>query len=147
MQEKDFCQQILGLESSWFVAEVEDRYRQAATGDATTRNRREVICQRAELLRELWHHETVAQAKAYFDAWYRSVIHTKLAPMKKFARTINERLSNVVSYCTHGFTNALAEGINSKIQSVKRRVGGYRNKDNYKTAICFYFGGLDLHPH
>ena len=68
-------------------------------------------------------------------------------PMKKVARTIRDRLENVVSYCTHGITNAVAEGINSKIQSVKRRVGGYRNKENYKTAIFFYCGGLDLYPH
>ncbi|WP_197169525.1 transposase [Novipirellula galeiformis] len=29
----------------------------------------------------------------------------------------------------------MAEGINRKIQSVKRRGGGYRNKENCKTAI------------
>ena len=78
---------------------------------------------------------------------YRSVIHTKLEPMKKVARTIKKRLANVVSYCTHGITNAVAEGIKSKIQAVKRRVGGYRNTENYMTAIYFYCGGLDLHPH
>lgn len=99
-----------------------------------------------EMLRDLWHHPTSTEATAYFNDWYRSVIHTNLEPMKKVARTIKERLPNVVSYCTHGITNAVAEGINSKIQAVKRRVGGYRNKENYKTAIFFYCGGLDLHP-
>ena len=100
-----------------------------------------------EMLRDLWHHETATEATAYFKDWYRSIIHTKLAPMKKVARTIKERLANVVSYCTHGITNAVAEGINSKIQAIKRRVGGYRNKENYKTAIFFYCGGLQLYPH
>lgn len=99
-----------------------------------------------EMLRDLWHHETAAQATEYFKAWYRSVIHTKLGPMKKVAKTIKARLANVVSYCSHGITNAVAEGINSKIQAVKRRVGGYRNKENYKIAIYFYCGGLDLYP-
>lgn len=99
-----------------------------------------------EMLRDLWHHETALRATEYFNAWYRSVIHTKLAPMKKVAKTIKAILANVVSYCTHGITNAVAEGINSKIQAVKRRVGGYRNKENYKTAIYFYCGGLDLYP-
>jgi transposase len=100
-----------------------------------------------EMLRELWQHDSPSAATDYFNDWYRSVIHTKLEPMKKVARTIKERLANVVSYCKHGITNAVAEGINSKIQSVKRRVGGYRNKENYMTAIYFYCGGLDLHPH
>ena len=99
-----------------------------------------------EMLRDLWNHDTAATATEFFGDWYRSVIHTKLAPMKKVARTIKERLANVVSYCTHGITNATAEGINSKIQAIKRRVGGYRNKENFKIAIFFYCGGLDLHP-
>jgi transposase len=100
-----------------------------------------------EMLRDLWHHATASEATTYFQDWYRSIIHTKLTPMKKVARTIKERLANVVSYCTHGITNAVAEGINSKIQAIKRRVGGYRNKENYKTAIYFYCGGLKLYPH
>ncbi len=74
-------------------------------------------------------------------------LFTKLAIMKKVARTIKERLANVVSYCRHRITNAVAEGIHSKIQAIKRRVGGYRNKENYKTAIFFYCGGLDLYPY
>ncbi|MEO2034038.1 MAG: transposase, partial [Planctomycetaceae bacterium] len=57
-----------------------------------------------------------------------------------------ERLDYVVSYCKHGITNAVAEGINSKIMAIKRRVGGYRNIENVKTAIYFYCGGLDLYP-
>ncbi len=99
-----------------------------------------------ETLRDLWAHDTAAQATKFFKQWYRCVIHTKLNPMKKVARTIKDRLTNVVSYCTHRITNAVAEGMNSKIMSIKRRVGGYRNPENFKTAIYFYCGGLDLYP-
>lgn len=99
-----------------------------------------------ELLRDLWNHATAQQATEYFHAWYRRVIHTKLEPMKQVARSIRQRLDNVVSYCTHHITNSVAEGLNSKIMSIKRRVGGYRNPDNFKTAIFFHCGGLDLYP-
>ena len=99
-----------------------------------------------EMLRDLWEHDDAASATTYFKDWYRHVIHTKLEPMKKVARTIKERIENVVSYCTHGITNAVAEGMNSKIMSIKRRVGGYRNRENFKTAIFFHCGGLDLYP-
>jgi transposase len=99
-----------------------------------------------EMLRDLWNHETAAEATAYFQDWYRRIIHTKLEPMKTVARTIKERLANVVSYCTHRITNAVAEGMNSKIMSIKRRVGGFRNIENFKTAIFFHCGGLDLYP-
>ena len=55
-------------------------------------------------------------------------------------------MRNVVSYCTHGITNAVAEGLNSKIMAIKRRVGGYRNREHFKTAILFHCGGLSLYP-
>ena len=100
-----------------------------------------------EMLRDLWHHDTAREAAAYFKDWYNRVIHTTLEPMKRVARAIKQRLENVVSYCTHGITNAVAEGINSKIMAIKRRVGGYRNRENFKKVIFFYCGGLNLHPH
>lgn len=99
-----------------------------------------------EMLRDLWHHDDSTSATTYFKDWYKRVIHTNLAPMKTVARSIKERLANVVSYCTHRITNAVAEGMNSKIMSIKRRVGGFRNVDNFKTAIFFYCGGLELYP-
>ena len=99
------------------------------------------------MLREQWHHEYASEATQYSNGWYRSVIHTKLEPVKKVARMIKERLAKVVSCYTHGITNAVAEGINSEIQAGKRRVGGYRNQGNFKTAIFFYCVGLNLHPH
>ena len=99
-----------------------------------------------EMIRELWACPDEATAISYFRAWYKRVIHTNLSPLKKVARTIKTRLANVVSYCTHGITNAVAEGINSKIMAIKRRVGGYRNRENFKTPIYFYCGGLELYP-
>jgi transposase len=99
-----------------------------------------------EMLRDVWNHQDASSATRFFKDWYRRVIHTRLDPLKKVARTINERLANVVSYCAHGITNAVAEGLNSKIMAIKRRVGGYRNRENFKTAIYFYCGGLDLYP-
>ena len=59
-------------------------------------------------------HDDAASATTYFKDWHRRVIHSKLAPMKKLVTTIKERIENVVSCCTHGITNAVAEGICSK---------------------------------
>jgi transposase len=99
-----------------------------------------------EMLRDLWSQDTATSATTYFKDWYNRVIHTRLAPLKTVARSIKERLTNVVSYCTHRITNAVAEGLNSKIMSIKRRVGGFRNRNHFKTAIFFYCGGLSLDP-
>lgn len=99
-----------------------------------------------EVLRDLWQHRTATQAIEFFKDWYNRVIHTNLEPLKSVAKAINERLANVVSHCTHGITNAVAEGLNSKIMNINRRVGSYRNRENFKTAIFFYCGGLELYP-
>ncbi|MFN7683221.1 MAG: transposase [Planctomyces sp.] len=99
-----------------------------------------------EMLRDLWGQKTAGSATTFFNNWYRRVIHTKLEPMQAVAKSIKERLGIVVSYCTHKITNAVAEGMNSKIMSIKRRVGGFRNRENFKTAIFFYCGGLSLDP-
>jgi len=96
-----------------------------------------------EQLRDLWNTPDVATATAFFNYWYEKVIDTNLKPLIAVANAIEKRLANVVSYCNHGITNAVAEGINSKIMAIKRRVGGYRNRENFKTAIYFYCGGLD----
>ena len=69
-----------------------------------------------------------------------------MKPMKKLVKTLTERIDNILTYCTCGITNSLAEGINSKmIMSIKRRAGGYRNHANVKTTL-FCCSGLDPYP-
>ncbi|MFN9369972.1 MAG: transposase [Planctomycetia bacterium] len=51
-----------------------------------------------------------------------------------------------MTHCRHQLTNAVAEGLNSKIMAIKRRAGGYRNVGNFKDVIYFYCGGLRLYP-
>lgn len=99
-----------------------------------------------ETLRELWAATDTKSAMRFFNNWYRRAIHTKLESIKTLARSLKERIKNIVSYCKHPITNAVAEGLNSKIMAIKRRVGGYRNRENFKLAIFFYCGGLDLYP-
>jgi len=53
---------------------------------------------------------------------------------------------NVLRFVKHPITNGVAEGLNSKIMSIKRKAGGFRNPSNFTTAIYFHCGGLDLYP-
>ena len=41
-------------------------------------------------------------------------------------------------------TNAASEGLNAKIQRIKKMADGFRNREHFKTAIFFHCGGLDL---
>jgi hypothetical protein len=56
------------------------------------------------ILRDLRVLDDEQAATEYFRYWHNRVIRTKRNPLKKVAKTIKERLANVVSYCTHGVT-------------------------------------------
>jgi transposase len=62
-----------------------------------------------------------------------------MKPMKKLAKTLKERIDNIFTYCTHGITNSVGNGINSMIMSIKRRTGGYRNIENVKSFFLLYW--------
>lgn len=99
-----------------------------------------------ESLRHLWDYVYPAWGKRYWDRWYFWATHSRLTPVIKAAKTIHRHIDNVLTFFKHRITNAVSEGMNSKIQTIKKRAYGYRNKDNFKTAIYFHCGGLDLYP-
>jgi transposase len=99
-----------------------------------------------ETLRELWSYRSVTWAKKFFDQWFGWAKRSQLTPVKKVADMIKSRISNVLSYCRHPITNGVAEGLNSKIMTIKRKCCGFRNAENFKTAIYFHCGGLDMYP-
>ena len=99
-----------------------------------------------ENLRNLWSYTTPGWAKRFFGHWHAWASRSRLEPVKKVAAMIQRHLKNVVTYATHFVTNAVAEGLNSKIMSIKRRAGGFRSSENFKTVIYFHCGGLSLYP-
>jgi len=58
-------------------------------------------------------------------------------------------LSSSVFFYLLGFTlsYAMAEHLNGKIQELKTVGRGYRRFTNFRSAILFFIGGLDLYPH
>lgn len=99
-----------------------------------------------ESIRELWQYHYPGNARKFFKDWYYWATHSQLKPMITVAKQIKERLENIITFCKHRITNGVAEGLNSKIMSIKRRACGYRNKENFKLAIYFFCGGLALYP-
>ena len=55
-------------------------------------------------------------------------------------------LAHLLTYLKHHITNAVTEGLNSKIQSIKSAARGFRNFKNYRTRILFFCGKLNLYP-
>ena len=59
---------------------------------------------------------------------------------------IKNHLPNILICFKHRISNAAAEGLNPKIQTVKANVGGYRSFGGFRNSILFYYGGLDMTP-
>lgn len=57
---------------------------------------------------------------------------------------IDRRLGTINPDFPHQLSNAVAEGLHSKIMAIKRRAEGYRTVGNVKDVIYFYHGRLKL---
>lgn len=99
-----------------------------------------------ELFEDLYTYRSEAWARRFFHKWFFRATHNHLAPIAKVAWMIKDRFENVVTYIKHGITNAVAEGLNSKIQVLKSACRGFRNFANYRIAILFHCGALDMLP-
>lgn len=78
--------------------------------------------------------------------WYTWATHSKLEPIIKAAKTIKEHAENILTFVYYRITNALSEGINSKIQAIKQMARGYPNREHFRAAIFFHCGKLDMYP-
>ena len=95
---------------------------------------------------DFWAYHYAGSALKFFDRWYFWATHSRLKPIIEVAKILKRHLPGLLSYCKHRITNAVAEGMNSKIQMIKSNARGFRNFENYRKAILFYCGRLDLYP-
>lgn len=99
-----------------------------------------------ELAMNLWDYVRRGWAEKMWNRWYGWAIRSRLEPIKRVARMIKRHWDGVMNAVTSNITNATSEGMNSKIQWIKRKACGYRNRERFRNAIYFHLGGLDLYP-
>jgi transposase len=51
--------------------------------------------------------------------------------MKKVAESLKQMKSTILAYFRYRITNAIAEGINSLIQTAKRKASGFKTFDGF----------------
>jgi transposase len=85
-------------------------------------------------------------AQANFTFWYEQVVKSGIKPMIKVAKTLKRHLYGLLAWFGCMIDNALTEGFNATIQSLKASARGYRNFENFRTVILFFCGKLDLRP-
>ena len=99
-----------------------------------------------EQFRWFWDYRYAGNARKFFKQWYQWAIRCRLEPVKKVARMLKCHLDRILSWFRHHISNGMAEGYNSRIQSIKTAARGFRNFANYRTRILFFCGKLNLLP-
>jgi transposase len=100
-----------------------------------------------ESLRVLWDYRHPAWARRFWKQWYFWATHSRMRPVIEVARMLARHITGILNYFSAArITNGTAEGLNSKIGTIKKMANGFRNKEHFKTAIYFRCGGLDLYP-
>lgn len=99
-----------------------------------------------ETFDHFWDYQIPSYARRFFRKWYGWARRSKLEPVKRVAKMIDEHFENIITYLKHRISNAATEGFNSVIQSIKANARGFRSFENYRVAILFQCGKLDLKP-
>lgn len=88
----------------------------------------------------IWQFNTTIEAAAFLTYWIDRTEH--LFNMKTLVRSLNKHFEGIIQFADSKLTNGLLEGMNSKIQFIKRAARGYRNIENFKRMILFAFNSL-----
>jgi len=92
---------------------------------------------------EFWH-QPKRQAASYLKKWYSWAVRSRVPAMITAAKTIKQHWDGVLRWFTSHITNGLLEGMNSLIQSAKRRARGFSTTRNLANIIYLIAGKLDL---
>jgi transposase len=99
-----------------------------------------------QVFRSFFEQETLDDARAFFQCWFKEVHNSGLTPMRKAASMLARHHQGILNYVKHKLTNGYAEAVNGLIQEVKTIARGFRRFENFKIAILFFLGKLDLYP-
>ena len=102
--------------------------------------------QAREDFKAIFGSTTIENALGLFIKWGASVSRSNIKEVIKVAKMFNDHLKGVIYALTNHFSNAMAERLNGKIQEIKTAGRGYRTFENFRSAILFFHGGLNLYP-
>ena len=95
-------------------------------------------------LDDLYFCQTRLEAESVMRRLTSWMMHSKLEPMKTAAASLRKHKEEILAYFEQRLSNAFAEGMNSLIQTAKRKARGYHTFEGYRTAIFLAVGKLAL---
>jgi transposase len=100
-----------------------------------------------ENFRDILHRQTPQGALSLFYMWKNDAKHAKIKEIDEVVEMFERHEKGILNAMKTGANNARAERLNGAIQELKTIGRGYRNTENFRIAILFFNGGLELFPH
>jgi transposase len=86
-------------------------------------------------LRQIWNQRTKAQARRVLDDWIRRAEASGIDMLQRFAVTLREHSEGILNYYDYRISTGPLEGVNTKIQAMKRQAFGFRDPEFFKLKI------------
>ncbi len=93
---------------------------------------------------ELVYELDSEDAGPYLRRWIAGAVRSRLQPLIDFAHMVEDHWPGVLRWFESRISNGLLEGLNSLVQSAKRRARGYRSTRNYIAMIYLTVGKLNM---
>ena len=100
-----------------------------------------------QTFRAFFEQDDVPAGTEFFENWTAELEGHDLPKMHKVTRTLEKNIQGLLNYLKWRITNAYGEAANALIQEIKTVARGFRKFVNFRTAILFFLGKLELHPH
>lgn len=99
-----------------------------------------------ENFRDISFSQPLAEAFILYMRWSIDAKKCQLSPVVKVAEMFDRHKIGIINAMNLSKNNSMADRLNGKIQEIKLCGRGYRTFENFKAAILFYHGKLDLYP-
>lgn len=97
-----------------------------------------------ESLREVWNSSDKSEAQLLLKTWFFWATHSRLEPIKEFAKTVRNHWDGILNIFDSYITNGVIEGLNNKIKTAMKRAYGFKTFEYLRTIIFMVAGKLAL---
>jgi len=100
-----------------------------------------------ECFKSLFMSENYQSAFNKYQDWLSFFVWEKIPEIMKVAEMFNRHIVGVCNALGENLSNAMAKRLNGKIQGIKTNGRGYNTFYNFRSALLFFYGGLNLYLH
>lgn len=94
----------------------------------------------------LWEQDNSQEAAAFLAFWIEQIKELKLKATTTLAKTFDKCFDGIIQHFKSNINNAILEGFNSKVQTMKRNARGYRKTETFITMIRWHCANVLSQP-